>query len=75
MLYFPITSFHGTMAGCFRLTTSADDLCASRGGLILYRIQVNTSQIFNNATLFFGDRVHDTAMVRSFLTATLSTVC
>lgn len=35
-----------------------------RGGLILYRIEVNSSQIFNNATLYFGDRVHDTATVR-----------
>ncbi len=37
----------------------------ARGGLILYRIEVNNTQIFNNATLYFGDRVHDTATVRS----------
>ncbi len=40
-------------------------MCWARGGLILYRIEVNNTQIFNNATLYFGDRVHDTATVRS----------
>ncbi|KAK9821791.1 hypothetical protein WJX81_004092 [Elliptochloris bilobata] len=34
-----------------------------QGGLILYRIEVNSSQIFNNATLYFGDRVHDSAII------------
>ncbi len=41
----------------------------ARGGLILYRIEVNNTQIFNNATLYFGDRIHDTATVRAPLDA------
>ena len=40
-------------------------MCSARGGLILYRIEVNNTKINNNATLYFGDRVHDTATVRA----------
>ena len=38
---------------------------STRGGLILYRTEVNSSQIKVNATLYFGERVHDSAIVRA----------
>ncbi len=38
---------------------------STRGGLILYRTEVNSSQITVNATLYFGERVHDSAIVRA----------
>ncbi len=38
---------------------------STRGGLILYRTEVNSSQIRINATLYFGERVHDSAIVRA----------
>ena len=45
---------------------------STRGGLILYRTEVNSSQITVNATLYFGERVHDSAIVRAPVYATAS---